>query len=315
MAQRPAIAWDLPTLLRDVPGRKAFQHPLAPYTSFRIGGPADALVRVESETALQHVQAIATAQHIPLFLMGGGTNLLIRDRGVRGIVVLLQGAFRTYRLEPDTGAASTTAQAHVGVGVSFSRLALQMARQGWSGLEFAYGIPGTLGGAMVMNAGTYLGDLSQVLRVARMLDRHGQVQELPVETLGLRYRGSSYPAGAILLAATLHLQRGEGPVIEATMHTSYTQRQRTQPLTLPNAGSIFKNPPGVAAGRLIDALGLKGTRIGGAEISPLHANFIVNVARATAADVEALMAYIQERVHAAYDIVLEPEVRLVGEKA
>jgi UDP-N-acetylmuramate dehydrogenase len=167
---------------------------------------------------------------------------------------------------------------------------------------------------MVMNAGTHLGDMSRVLVTARLLLSDGQVQELPVSALGLRYRGSSYPPGAVLLGATLRLQQGKREQIEATMHASYARRQRTQPLSQPNAGSIFKNPPGMAAGRLLEELGLKGMRIGGAMISLVHANFIVNVGHATAADVEALMAHMQESVRATYNVVLEPEVHIVGEE-
>lgn len=315
MAVARSAPWDLPALLRDVPGRKDFARPLAPFTSLRIGGPADALVRIETVEALRRVQGIAEAHAIPLFILGGGSNLLIRDGGIRGIVVLLRGTFRACRVEPcpDT-TPPVQALAHVGVAYPLSRLALHLARQGWSGLEFAYGIPGTLGGAMVMNAGTHLGDMSHVVVAAQILLSHGQVQELPASSLGLRYRGSSYPPGSVLLGATLRLRRGERQQIEAIMYESYARRQRTQPLSQPNAGSIFKNPPGTAAGRLIEALGLKGSRIGGAMISPVHANFIVNVGRATAADVEALMAQVQARVQAAYGITLEPEVHIVGEE-
>jgi UDP-N-acetylmuramate dehydrogenase len=315
MAQSRSTLWDLPTLLRDVLGRKDFARPLASLTSIRIGGPADVLVRVETLDALRHLRAIAREHAIPLFILGGGSNLLIRDGGIRGMVVLLRGVFRSYSVESCSSAtAPVVAHVHVGVGYPLSRLALQLARQGWSGLEFAYGIPGTLGGAMVMNAGTHLGDMSRVLVTARMLMDYGQVQELPASSLGLRYRGSSYPPDAVLLGATLRLQQGQREQIEALMHASYAQRQRTQPLSQPNAGSIFKNPPGMATGRLIEALGLKGARIGDAMISPLHANFIVNVGHATAADVVALMAYVQERVRAVYDVVLEPEVHIVGEE-
>jgi len=315
MTPSRSIPWDLPTLLHDVPGRKDFARPLAPFTSMRVGGPADALLRIEMVDALRRLQAIATEHAIPLFILGGGSNLLIRDGGIRGIVVLLRGAFRSCCVAPCLPAAEpAVAQAHVGVAYPLSRLALQLARQGWSGLEFAYGIPGTLGGAMVMNAGTHLGDMSRVLVTARVLLSHGQVQELPASVLGLRYRGSSYPPGSLLLGATLRLQHGEREHIEAIMHESYGRRQRTQPLSQPNAGSIFKNPSGTAAGRLIEALELKGTRIGGAMISPVHANFIVNVGHATATDVEALMAHVQERVQAVYGIVLEPEVHVVGEE-
>jgi UDP-N-acetylmuramate dehydrogenase len=316
MTSMRQLPWDLPVLLRHIPGRKRFQCPLAKYTSFRIGGPADAFLQVENMSALKQVQTIAQEHAIPLFVLGGGSNLLIRDGGIRGIVVSLRGTFRAYqvvRCQTPT-AASSGALVHAGVGFPLSRLAVELARQHWSGLEFAYGIPGSLGGAMVMNAGTYLGELRQVMTTARMLLPDGQEQELPVTALGLRYRASSYPAGAILLDATLQVQAGERTTIEATMRASYARRQQTQPLWLPNAGSIFKNPSGMAAGRLIDALGLKGTRIGAAEISPLHANFIVNTGRATAAEVEALIALIQERVQQAYGMTLALEVRVVGEE-
>jgi UDP-N-acetylmuramate dehydrogenase len=271
---------------------------------------------VEDVAALKQVQTLARQQEIPLFVLGGGSNLLIRDGGWRGIVVLLRGAFRTYSVRPCPGLAEPPeALVQAGVGYPLSRLAMQLARQSWSGLEFAYGIPGTLGGAMVMNAGTSLGELRQVMIAARMLLADGGECELPVTALGLRYRGSSYPTAAILLGATLQVRQGVRAEIEAVMRESYGRRQQTQPLWLPNAGSIFKNPPGTAAARLIDALGLKGTRVGGAEISPVHANFIVNVAQATATHVEALIALIRERVQQTYGLTLELEVCVVGEEA
>ncbi|MGQ4809089.1 UDP-N-acetylenolpyruvoylglucosamine reductase [Candidatus Entotheonellaceae bacterium PAL068K] len=307
--------WDLPALLGPIPGRKRFHHPLARYTSFRIGGPADALVQIDAVQTLKQVQALARCHRIPLFMLGGGSNLLIRDGGIRGIVVLLRGAFRTYHVVPaSTPLPADRALVHAGVAYSLSRLAMQLAKQGWSGLEFAYGIPGTLGGAMVMNAGTDLGDLSQVMVSARLLLREGQECEVPTQALGLRYRASSYPPSAIVLAGMMRLRRGDPEEMTAVMHASYTRRQRTQPLWLPNAGSIFKNPPGTAAARLIDALGLKGLRIGGAMVSPVHANFIVNVDHASAADVEALIAMLGERVQQACGIALELEVRVVGEE-
>jgi UDP-N-acetylmuramate dehydrogenase len=311
----PRMLWDLPTLLREVPGRKWFRCPLRRYTSFRIGGPADALIRLEEPAALRHLQALACEHDIPLLMLGGGSNLLVRDNGIRGIVVLLRGGFCSYRIESGQDQASAeSALVRAGVGCPLSQLAMRLGRQGWQGMEFAYGIPGTLGGAMVMNAGTHLGDLRQVMTAACVLLADGQEQRLSVEALGLRYRTSSYPPGAIILGATIRLQRGEPEDILAVMQAAYRRRHRTQPLWLPNAGSIFKNPPGVAAARLIDALGLKGSQIGGAMVSPQHANFIVNVDRATAADVERLMALIRRRVQKAYGITLEPEVRIVGEE-
>lgn len=306
------MKWDLPTLLQPVGGRKRFNQPLHRYSSFRIGGPADVLVLVEDLENLKALQAIALEHEIPLFILGGGSNLLIRDGGIRGIVIAMRGTFRTYQVVPDVEEPAC-ADVHAGVGCSLSRLAMQLAVQSWSGLEFAYGIPGTVGGAMIMNAGTHLGDLSQALISARVLLASGEVEAIPSHALALRYRGSSYPAKSIVLGATLRVRQGNRDTIESTMRESNERRQRTQPLWLPNAGSIFKNPPGVAAARLIDELGLKGTRIGGAMVSPVHANFLVNVDHAKAADVEALMRLIRTRVYEAYGIDFEPEVRIVGE--
>ncbi|MCZ6874914.1 MAG: UDP-N-acetylmuramate dehydrogenase [bacterium] len=316
MSPGKVVAWDLPTLLHDVPGVKRYHYPLRRYTSFHIGGVADAWVRIEELAALRQVQDVARCHQIPLFILGGGSNLLIRDGGVRGIVVALRGVFRTYRITPHAvSQAGAEAFVYAGVGYPLSRLAMQLARQGWRGMEFAYGIPGTLGGAMVMNAGTHLGDLRQVMVAARMLLANGQDCELPVAAVGLQYRTSSYPAGAILLGGTMRVRAGEPQAITAVMHESYKRRQQTQPLCLPNAGSIFKNPPGEAAAQLIDALDLKGTRIGDAMLSLVHANFIVNMGQATAKDVEALIDLVQSRVQDAYGIDLELEVRVLGEEA
>lgn len=316
MRQDRARRWDLPALLSELPAVKRYHHPLKRYTSFRIGGAADAWVCIDNLAALQQVQGIARCHQIPLFILGGGSNLLIRDGGMRGIVATLRGVFRAYRMmcgAPSSDGSEALVEA--GVGYPLSRLAMRLARQGWRGMEFAYGIPGTLGGAMVMNAGTHLGDLRQVMVTARLLQANGDVCELPVDRLGLQYRTSSYPEGAILLGATMRVQAGEPQAIMAVMVDAYRRRQQTQPLWLPNAGSIFKNPPGTAAARLIDALGLKGTRIGGAMVSPVHANFMVNVGSATARDVEALIELVRVRVQDAYDIDLELEVRVVGEEA
>ena len=309
---RSASKWNLPELLRGIPARKTFGCPLAPYTSLRIGGPADALVQTDNLDVLRQVLTVANRHDIPLSILGGGSNTLIRDGGIRGIVVLMRGAFRNCWLQPS--ADGETATVSVGAGYSLSRLAMQVGKRGWSGLEFAYGIPGTLGGAMVMNAGTNLGDMRGALVAARLLRRNGKVCEVPASAVELRYRASSYPPGAILLEATLRLQRGDASVINSTMRGSYKRRRHTQPLTLPSAGSTFINPHGRAAGYLIERLGLKGTRIGGAQVSPVHANFITNVAHATATNVETLIAHIQNRVQETYGISLTREVRIVGER-
>jgi UDP-N-acetylmuramate dehydrogenase len=312
MSPAQAGGWNLPELLRDIPARKVFGKSLAPYTSLRIGGPVDALVQVDDLDVLKRVLAVVNRHEIPLSVLGGGSNVLIRDCGVRGILLLMRGAFRSCRLQPH--ADGKTADLKVGAGYPLSRLAMQVGRSGWSGLEFAYGIPGTVGGAMVMNSGTGLGDVSDTLLSARVLCRNGELRDMPVSAAGLGYRSSAFPQGAVLLEATLRLQRGNAPVINSTMRGAYGRRRQTQPLALPSAGSTFTNPEGRAAGQLIERLGLKGTRFGGAQISPLHANFITNIARATAADVETLIGYVRDRVKEAYGISLTREVRILGEK-
>ena len=304
--------WNLPGLLRDIPARKVFGKSLAPHTSLRIGGPVDALVQVDDFDVLKRVLHVANRYEIPLSVLGGGSNVLVRDGGIRGILLLLRGAFRSYRLLPDAHGAA--ADLEVGAGYSLSRLAMQVGRRGWSGLEFAYGIPGTVGGALVMNSGTSLGEISDTLLSARLLCRNGELRDMPASAMGLGYRASAFPKGSVLLQATFRLQRGSAPVISSTMRRAYSRRRRTQPLALPSAGSTFTNPRGRAAGQLIERLGLKGTRFGGAQISPLHANFITNVARATAADVESLIGYMRDRVTDAYGISLAREVQVLGEK-
>ena len=304
--------WNLPGILRHIPARKVFGNSLAPHTSLRIGGPADALVQVDDLDVLKRVLHVASRHEIPLSVLGGGSNVLVRDGGIRGILLLLRGAFRSCRLQPDTHGA--TADLEVGAGYSLSRLAMQVGRRGWSGLEFAYGIPGTVGGALVMNSGTSLGEISDTLLSARLLCRNGELHEMPASAMGLGYRASALPRGSVLLQATFRLRRGSAPLISSTMRGAYSQRRRTQPLALPSAGSTFTNPRGRVAGQLIERLGLKGTRFGGAQISPLHANFITNVARATAADVETLIGYTRDRVREAYGISLAREVQVIGEK-
>ena len=312
MSPTRAGKWNLPELLRDVPAGKVFGKSLAAYTSLRIGGPVDALVRVDDLDALKRVLHVVNRHEIPLSVLGGGSNVLVRDGGIRGILLLLRGEFRSYRLQTDPD--GSTADLKVGAGYSLSRLAMQVGRRGWSGLEFAYGIPGTVGGAMVMNSGTSLGEVSDSLLSARLLCRNGELCDLPASAAGLGYRASAFPEEAILLEATFRLRHGSAPVINSAMRRAYARRRQTQPLAIPSAGSTFTNPQGWAAGQLIERLGLKGTRFGGAQISPLHANFITNIARATAADVETLIGYIRDRVTEAYGISLAREVQILGEK-
>jgi len=285
---------------------------LARYTAARVGGPADALIEVRTSKELEVVVSTCWQNEIPCDIFGGGSNVLVSDLGLRSLVIVNR-ARRVRFDEREIWAES---------GVNFSSLARQAASRGLGGLEWAAGIPGTLGGAVFGNAGAHGGDMSGCLKMAEILHRRGmegeasfQREEWPVERLGYDYRNSvlkSVSGDAIVLAATLQLVNRSSEVVQAKMDRFGRQRRRTQP---PGAsmGSMFKNPPGDFAGRLIDEAELKGTRIGEAEISNLHANFFVNLGGASAADIYGLLKLAQRRVMEQSGIKLELEIELLGE--
>ncbi len=280
---------------------------LAPYTSARIGGPAETLVTVRN--ADQLVVAVQTCweAQLPFTLLGSGSNLLVSDQGFRGVVILNKAKATEFRpgAEPVVWAES---------GVVFSNLAHRAAAQGLAGLEWAATIPGTVGGAVYGNAGAFGGDTAHDLLRAEILTETGR-EWWPVEKMGYGYRTSLLKRGAaqgIILAAEFRLKNAPAEIIKTTIDQLTARRKATQP---PGAsmGSMFKNPPGDFAGRLIEAAGLKGTRIGTAEISPLHGNFFVNHGETRAADVKALIELAQKTVFEKFGINLELEVELIGE--
>ncbi len=289
--------------------RVRFAEPLSRHTSFRIGGPADVWVEVADAEEIRRVQAIARAADLPVFVLGGGTNLLVSDRGVRGIVVRLGRSLVSLEWRSNGGGQHVRA----GAAVPFKRLVTETIARDLTGLEFAEGIPGTLGGGLLMNAGAFGGEIADVLEFVEGVDVQGAAQRVPRQALRFSYRHFDLPPGFIVTHLEFLLHPGEPAAIRARRDDAKRRRERHQPLGYPNAGSIFKNPPGEFAGRLIEAVGLKGHRRGGAMISDRHANFIVNVGAATAADVRALMDEAAERVWARKGIRLEPEIRLVGE--
>lgn len=294
-----------PTLrdtLAGVRGAVRFDEPLARYTSMKIGGPADAFVIPADEDDLRHVLRAARAARAPVMVLGG-TNIVVRDGGVAGVVVRLS-ALKTIRRVGPT-------RLYAEAGALFPTLSHAAQDAGLSGLEFACGIPGTVGGAVVMNAGTRDGEIADVLESVRLMAPDGQVVEIPASKLGFRYRESHLPPG-VLVGCTVALKPDDPDAIEGRMQAILDYRRRTQPLHLPNAGCIFKNPPRHSAGQLIDELGLKGHRIGGVQVSERHANFMVNLGGGTARDIAALIRYVGSRVERERGITLELEVRLVG---
>ena len=277
--------------------------PLAKHTSFRIGGPAEVLLCPRSEAELGAALAVCRAEGISPRILGGGTNILAPDGGVPGVVISTRGLDG---LEL-TGDGLITA----GAGVPLARLALFAQKNGLTGLEFAHGIPGTVGGGMYMNAGAYGGELVQVAVSARFLTREGELLTLEGEAMGLGYRRSAFMAmSGVIVSASFRLTPGDPEVILARMRELMERRKASQPLDLPSAGSTFKRPVGGYAAALIQEAGLKGLRVGDAQVSEKHSGFVVNLGRATSADVLTLIARVRDRVKANSGIELEPEVRI-----
>lgn len=291
-----------------------FDEPMSRRTTLRIGGPADALVMPGDVARLRAVLEACAGRGIPVTVIGGGSNLLVRDGGVRGVVV----ATRKLRGIERVGESGV----RVECGVSTGKL-LSMATQ-WElgGVEFLGGVPGSVGGGMRMNAGTYLGEFKDVtVEVTTVRTRDGAPERQPAGALvvrpaaacGFAYRSSRIPLDEIVVEARLALRPRPRADIEADVRGLRARRDEREPKKVSNAGSIFKNPPGDYAGRLIEACGLKGTRIGGAECSPVHANWLVNTGNATAADMLALVDLVRERVQAVHGVALEMEVKVIGE--
>ena len=278
--------------------------PMAKRTTWRVGGPADRLFAPRSLADLQAFLASGEAVE-PFLWVGHGSNLLVRDGGVEGTVICTRSGPKALE-QPD----ATTVRAEA--GVSSARVARFCAEAGLAGAEFLAGIPGSIGGALAMNAGAYGSELADILVAVEVINRRGEVRRAAPAEFAFAYRHARLPEGEWFVAAHLGLTPGDSEAIRARTKELLAHREHTQPVNLANAGSVFRNPPGDHAARLIEAAGLKGTRIGGAEVSERHANFIVNRGEATAGDIEALIRWVQERVRQASGVTLEPEVRIVG---
>jgi UDP-N-acetylmuramate dehydrogenase len=289
---------------RRVRGECRPDEPLAPRTSIRVGGPADLLVRPTDPADLAALLAAVGELGLPLSILGGGANTLVADAGVRGVVVRLPADFGEERCEGETLLLSA--------GAPIARLAARGHALGLVGAEFSAGIPGTLGGATAMNAGTRLGEMKQVLSRVELATAGG-AGFVEAASLRLAYRHCELPAGALVTRVECRLHPGDVAASRAAMEADVATRRRTQPLTQPSFGSTFWNPPGRFAGQLIEAVGLKGHRLGGAMFSDLHANFIVNLGTAAARDVLGLVKLARARVEEQFGLRLETEVRPLGQ--
>lgn len=297
------------TLERDLRGRFGSRleanRPLADLTSFQIGGPSDLYVVAETEDELAFAIGLAHDHLIPVFCLGAGTNLLISDRGIRGLVVKLGVGFGAIVING--------VEVYGGAAAQFGDLARMTAVRGLAGLEFGEGIPGTVGGGLVMNAGAFGGEIARVVQTVRGVAHDGEIRHLSPDEVGFAYRRTALPRGFVITRVDFRLEPGDAAKLGAHVEDIHKRRTSRQPSGVPNAGSIFKNPQGCFAGKLLEEAGLRGQRQGGAAFSERHANFIVNLGGASAYDVRLLMERARDRVQAQRGIALETEVRLVGD--
>ena len=280
--------------------------PMRKHTTFRIGGPADFYLCPHSAKEIQKTVAICREDELPYFILGNGSNLLVSDQGYRGVVIQLWKNVSDILVEG--------CRIRAKAGASLAKIAGEALEEGLTGMEFAAGIPGTLGGAVVMNAGAYGGEMKDILQEALVMDEQGEIFTLKKEELHLGYRTSIIKEkGYIVLAAALELKPGDRKEIKEKMDELKQRRVEKQPLDMPSAGSTFKRPEGYFAGKLIMDAGLRGFSVGGAQISEKHCGFVVNTGKATANDVLTLIREVQKRVRDKFGVELETEVKFLGE--
>lgn len=278
--------------------------PMRAHTTFKIGGEADIFIIPTSPAALIYAVKKCNELEIPYFILGNGSNLLVSDGGIEGAVISLSGI---------NGISSDGEKITCGAGAMLSSVCLKALSLSLTGLEFAYGIPGTAGGALYMNAGAYGGQMADVIESAECLTATGEIKTLKKENMQLGYRSSVFKnGGLIIISLTFALKKGDKAEIKAEMDELLNRRKQKQPLEYPSAGSTFKRPEGYFAGALIEKNGLKGLTVGGAQVSEKHAGFVINCGGATAADVRALIGKIQKKVFENDGVMLEPEVIFTG---
>lgn len=283
----------------------ALEEDMSSHVTFRTGGPAEYYVR-PNRRQIQPVLSLCSRFDIPWMVIGNGSNLLVGDRGIRGLVMEIGKMMDQISVKGDL----VTAEA----GALLSSAARYAARESLTGMEFASGIPGSIGGAVVMNAGAYGGEMKQIIKSVTVLNEAGQERELAAEELDLGYRHSCIPENHwIVLEAKLQLSKGNQEEILGRMEELKSQRMKKQPLEYPSAGSTFKRPKGYFAGKLIQDAGLRGYQVGGAQVSEKHCGFVINKEKAVSKDIRQLIADVQDQVEAQFGVRLEPEVKFIGE--
>ena len=295
--------------LRNITGEERIKlnEPMKNHTSFRVGGPADILVCPESLEQLTETVRECRRNNVPFYIEGNGTNLLVTDKGIRGVVIKTCGSLCDVKVEGDTILAEC--------GALLSKVAKTALEHGLAGLEFASGIPGTLGGAVCMNAGAYGREIKDVVVRTEYLDGDNEIKVMTGEQHEFAYRSSRIQKeGGIVLRTVMKLDRGEYGAIKELMDDLNRRRKEKQPLELPSAGSVFRRPEGHYAGKLIEDCGLKGFSIGGAQVSEKHCGFIVNRGNASAADIIKLINHIKDCVRSKYGVSLETEIKILGEE-
>jgi UDP-N-acetylmuramate dehydrogenase len=287
-------------------GKILFDEPMKNHTSFKIGGPADVLIIPEKEEEIVDAIRFCREHQIKHFIMGNGTNLLVKDSGIRGVVIKVANGFDRI----DVVGEKVICQS----GALLSKVAKYALKHSLTGFEFASGIPGTIGGAIAMNAGAYGGEMKDVVSKVKALDRNNNIVELTNEEMNFRYRGSLVSdENLVVLGVELNLKKGDYSSIEAKMEDLTDRRVSKQPLEYPSAGSTFKRPEGYFAGKLIEDAGLRGVRYGDAQVSEKHCGFVINVGEATFDHVITLIRMIQKVVYDKFNVKLEPEVKIIGD--
>jgi UDP-N-acetylmuramate dehydrogenase len=284
-----------------------FNCPMDQYTTFRIGGKVDALCITRELRGLQQVVSYLNKENVPYLVVGRGSNLLVKDEGFKGVVIIMRGELATIEQHERNDQIVLA-----GGGLGLGDLVRHCSHKGLGGLEFLAGIPGTVGGAVAMNAGAFGKDTGSVVQEIQVVTRQGELAIKNRSELAFSYRELSIPEGTVVVRASFQCTQETPEIVSSRVADSLTRRKATQPLEYPSAGSVFKNPPNDYAGRLIEKAGLKGKRVGGAMISPKHANYIVNTGGARAEDVLALMNLAREKVREDTGIELEPEIKVVG---
>ena len=298
------IAAELRKIVR---GKVLENTPMSQFTTMKVGGPADVIFIPADRADLIAAFVMAEKKGWPRQIIGAGSNLIVRDGGLEGLTVILRGTMDEIEIEGE--------KMRAGAGAALPKMSRAASRQGLTGLEWLVSIPGTLGGAVAGNAGAFGASMADFLIEAQVLMPGGAVETWEKDKFAFSYRNSKLPVGAVILEAILKLEKGDIAQIEKRMKEIIEKRKATQPLSEPSAGSIFRNPPQTAAGKLIDSLGFKGKMRGDAVVSDVHANFIVNAGAATAADVIGLIEEIHERARAVHGIDLELEVKIIGREA